>query len=338
VKDADLLLHYTGAAWAQYMAAQALSLSATDKILGRVSSGAGAAEEVAFTDQAQQLCDDTSFGAMRTTLGAPGLGDANVFTANNRINANLGIGVDPTYAIDIYGTTANSTRINLSRTSGGATLFAVNGGGGGFSANLGPFQIYTNNGSGDNLQAQFGHSTQGMILGAPTGSFKGVGTLNAQAVYDDNTLLTCGPLELMTSGKVDLDKWDALTPNREHPAEYEDVYEEREGEQVLVGQRLVREAYVEERRHEVMHRFAAMVEEGFDPRDPANFCARMRTDGAVPGLITETEWRGLLDRGEKLDAGTMLTRTFLALDNLAVAFANVVERVETLEGQRDAAG
>ena len=45
------------------------NVSATDKILGRVSTGAGDIEEITFTDQAQQLCDDTSFSAMRTTLG-----------------------------------------------------------------------------------------------------------------------------------------------------------------------------------------------------------------------------------------------------------------------------
>lgn len=45
-------------------------VSATDKILGRVSASAGPVEEVTFTDQAQALCDDTSFRAMCATLGA----------------------------------------------------------------------------------------------------------------------------------------------------------------------------------------------------------------------------------------------------------------------------
>lgn len=44
-------------------------VSATDKILGRVSGGSGNVEEITFTDQAQQLADDTSFSDMRTTLG-----------------------------------------------------------------------------------------------------------------------------------------------------------------------------------------------------------------------------------------------------------------------------
>jgi hypothetical protein len=102
-------------------------------------------------------------------------------------------------------------------------------------------------------------------------------------------------------------------------------------DRVQIGQRLVQEARTEVRRHDVMHAFAKMSAEGFDPRDPANFVARMKADGAVPGLMTEAEWRDRLARGDKIDMGTMQTRTFLALDNLAVAFAAVVERLEALE-------
>lgn len=55
-------------------------VSATDKILGRITAGAGDVEEITFTDQAQQLCDDTSFSAMRTTLGL-GTGNSPHFSA-----------------------------------------------------------------------------------------------------------------------------------------------------------------------------------------------------------------------------------------------------------------
>lgn len=44
-------------------------VSATDKVLGRSTAGAGDVEEIAFTTYARQLCDDASFSAMRTTLG-----------------------------------------------------------------------------------------------------------------------------------------------------------------------------------------------------------------------------------------------------------------------------
>ena len=44
------------------------NVSATDKILGRATAGAGVVEEITCTSQARQLLDDTSFSAMRTTL------------------------------------------------------------------------------------------------------------------------------------------------------------------------------------------------------------------------------------------------------------------------------
>jgi hypothetical protein len=70
VKDAHELLHYTGSGWALFAPGRLVTLSASDRVLGRATSGAGAAEEIAFTDQARQLCDDASFAAMCATLGA----------------------------------------------------------------------------------------------------------------------------------------------------------------------------------------------------------------------------------------------------------------------------
>ena len=46
--------------------------------------------------------------------------------------------------------------------------------------------------------------------GSPTGSYKGSGTINAKAVYDDNTLLTCYVDDAAKTGKVDIAKWDAF--------------------------------------------------------------------------------------------------------------------------------
>lgn len=70
VKDADELLHYTGGGWALFAPGKLIAVSSADRVLGRVTSGAGAAEEIAFTEQARQLCDDASFAAMCATLGA----------------------------------------------------------------------------------------------------------------------------------------------------------------------------------------------------------------------------------------------------------------------------
>lgn len=65
----------------------------------------------------------------------------------------------------------------------------------------------------------------GLVLGAPTGGQKGIGTLNATAVYDDNTLLTCMALqeEFLDRGAVDLAKWDAIVPDMVVPGRVEKV-------------------------------------------------------------------------------------------------------------------
>lgn len=46
-----------------------ITVSQSDVVLGRSSAGAGAVEELTFTDRAQQLADDTTFEEMRNTLG-----------------------------------------------------------------------------------------------------------------------------------------------------------------------------------------------------------------------------------------------------------------------------
>jgi len=52
--------------------------------------------------------------------------------------------------------------------------------------------------------AQVGISS-GMVLGAPTGSYKGTGTLNAVAVYDDNVLLTDYVFDYHLDGQINSD-------------------------------------------------------------------------------------------------------------------------------------
>ena len=48
----------------------------------------------------------------------------------------------------------------------------------------------------------------GVVVGTPTGSHKGFGTINAQAVYDDNVLLTCYPIEYARTGSINLVEMD----------------------------------------------------------------------------------------------------------------------------------
>lgn len=53
----------------------------------------------------------------------------------------------------------------------------------------------------------------GLTVGAATGGDKGLGTVNAVAVYDDNVLLTCYPLE---DGPTDVALWDSRSLTGRH--------------------------------------------------------------------------------------------------------------------------
>lgn len=69
VKDTGLLLHYTGAAWDLFAPGKLLTLSATDRLMGRSSSGAGPAEEIACTAAGRALIDDADARTQCATLG-----------------------------------------------------------------------------------------------------------------------------------------------------------------------------------------------------------------------------------------------------------------------------
>ena len=69
VRDTDQLLSFAGSGWALFAPGKLLTLSASDKLVGRSSSGAGAAEEITCTPAGRALIDDADAAAQRTSLG-----------------------------------------------------------------------------------------------------------------------------------------------------------------------------------------------------------------------------------------------------------------------------
>lgn len=88
------------------------NVSATNKILGRSSAGAGDVQEITCTSAARSILDDTSVGAIRTTLGV-GTGDTPTFTGVTTTGTcTLGDAATDTHTINgivtVNGTAASS--------------------------------------------------------------------------------------------------------------------------------------------------------------------------------------------------------------------------------------
>lgn len=84
------------------------------------------------------------------------------------------------------------------------------------SSESGYLQFQTRRSGSQNERLRIGG---GVYHPSASGGDKGDNTINFGAVYDDNSLLTCPALakEFLGSGKVDLDKWDAMVPDVVHP-------------------------------------------------------------------------------------------------------------------------
>lgn len=211
----------------------------------------------------------------------------------------------------------------------------------------------------------------GVIVGAPTGSYQGVGTLNATGVYDDGVLLTCMALakEFRENKTVDLAKWDALVPDIEVPEAVEEVPETEEIEEEIetfvdtdfgaiakkqkrkvhrqivdlipvysengsgisaiekpATKKIRKAAHTIKRRHEIAHTFKAMLDTGFDPRDPEQYFAKMLADEALPGMPTQKTWKH-----NSISVGEMMSRKWLSLEILAIVSAAMWEKVKDLD-------
>ena len=126
----DITVSSSGATWTidddAVTYAKIQDVSATDKILGRSTAGAGVIEEIACTSAGRALLDDADASAQRTTLGLAIGTDVQAYDANNAVTDtaqtftaeqtfNAGLSVDGPYeqtaeavsALDIDCSTGN---------------------------------------------------------------------------------------------------------------------------------------------------------------------------------------------------------------------------------------
>jgi hypothetical protein len=92
--------------------------------------------------------------------------------------------------------------------------------------------------------------------------------------------------------------------------------------------RKVKPARTIKRRNELAHEFKAMLDQGFDPRDPKAYFDKMLADEALPGLKTKANWVPNQESN-----ATRTNRIILALELQTAAFKTVYEQVEALKAE-----
>lgn len=164
------------------------------------------------------------------------------------------------------------------------------------------------------------YSNGSMVLGSATGGAQGVGTLNAQAVYDDGVLLTCYVLEAWIDGAVDVNFWDGLVPDRHIAA-------------VITGQETgnpveIEPARTETRQHERARGFAGVAADRLNIDKFAQF---LRTNKRLPAFPGPEQWQDLY--AGKMATGDLLQRIWETCEVLAVHLVEARERELALEAR-----
>jgi len=138
----------------------------------------------------------------------------------------------------------------------------------------------------------------GVLVGAPAGGDKGAGAINAEAVYDNNALLSCYVFDQFIDGVIDQAKWDARAPDRHVRATFEDIEDSETG---LVSQREKTPARLEPRLHAPMRKFAARVGTPYDPLTLDGYAQHWKDKRHLSAMPNETEFdpvNGQLTTGE----------------------------------------
>jgi hypothetical protein len=170
------------------------------------------------------------------------------------------------------------------------------------------------------------HNTGGVVLSTATGGDKGLGTLNAIGVYDDNTLLTCYPFEVVRKGRIKVEEWDARVPNRLRfkrvPGAGGEMTDVPDGEEL--------------RLHDPLRKFMARLDTEYDPIRLDSYIKHWEDKGHLTSMPNEAKF----DPEKGMPVGAWMQRVVETVELQAIhdrelrdAIRVLAERVSALEPQ-----
>ena len=212
---------------------------------------------------------------------------------------------------------------------------------GGLDDNGNAYMRRSNTVNGGNLTSSSGFDVTGnstlharievdeLKAGNPTGGYKGLGTINAVAVYDDNVLL--GPdyaLESYVDGEIDFEKWDGRAKKKlRRELDYENVLKKDKKDKDGKSIKLIDvDEKVKNKKHEAANRFEPELNFNID-----NYSAFWKTKKHLPSFLSIESI--LSGEEDKPSVGDFVNRLIEAIEVQAIHIDQLNKRLKVLEAQ-----
>ena len=162
----------------------------------------------------------------------------------------------------------------------------------------------------------------GLFMEGASGGSKGTGSINAQAVYDDNTLLSCYVFDQAVDGTIDETRWDAKVPDREGADEWD-----------LARGVLLRKGKKTTRRHEPLRKFKNRIKSDHDPLTLDGYARHWREKKHLTSMPNEV---GFDPVNDQLTTGEWIQRLVETVEIQAVLIEQLNQRTKGQQPQRRA--
>lgn len=159
-----------------------------------------------------------------------------------------------------------------------------------------------------------------VVVGSPTGGGKGPGTINAEAVYDDNAILSCYVFDQALDAAIDPGKWDAKVPDRTVP---DRKTLNDKGEEITAPGRTI------PRVHEPMRKFAARIGGEHDPLTLDGYAKHWKEKRHLTAMPNEAAF----DAEQGMAAGEWIQRLVETAEIQAVLIEKLNERIKAVEAR-----